>query len=96
MPLGRRHCRTLCRIFERPTRADVGWDDFVALVKKLGGQVSTGGRTSGSAHRALLNGRRAVLHKPHPDPRMKKGSVESVRDFLTAAGVTPASQGCKC
>jgi hypothetical protein len=32
----------------------------------------------------------------HPDPRMRKGSVESARDFLTAAGVTPASQGCEC
>ena len=96
MPLGRRHCRTLCRIFERPTRADVEWDDFVALVEKLGGHVSTGGRTSGSAHRALLNGCRAVLHKPHPDPRMKKGSVESARDFLMAAGTTPARQVCKC
>jgi HicA toxin of bacterial toxin-antitoxin, len=96
MSLGRRHCRTLCRIFERPIRADVEWDDFVALVKKLGGRVSTAGRTSGSAHRAPLNGRRAVLHKPHPDPRMKKGSVGSARDFLTAAGVTPGSQGCAC
>jgi hypothetical protein len=27
---------------------------------------------------------------------MKKGSVESARDFLTAAGVTPGSQGCEC
>jgi len=96
MPLGRQHCRTLCRLFERPTRADVEWKDFVSLVKKLGGDVGTGGRTSGSAHRALLNGRRAVLHKPHPDPRMKKGSVESARDFLAAAGVTPGGEGCKC
>jgi len=65
-------------------------------VEKLGGRVSAGGRTSGSAHRVLLNGRRAVLHKPHPDPRMKKGSVESARDFLAVAGITPAGQGCKC
>jgi hypothetical protein len=23
-----------------------------------------------------------VLHRPHPEPELKKGSVESLRDFL--------------
>jgi hypothetical protein len=46
------------------------------------------GKTAGSRQRIVLRGRKAVLHKPHPEPTMKKGSVESVRDFLQNAGVT--------
>jgi hypothetical protein len=39
--------------------------------------------------RFALNGRRAVFHRPHPRPDMVKGAVESLRDFLTEAGIEP-------
>src|SRR5262245_4978721 len=42
-----------------------------------------------------LRGRKTVLHKPPPEPTMKKGSVESARDFLQNAGITPQTEGCQ-
>ncbi len=91
-----KHCRTLCAVFEKPTRADVKWADFIALCKALGASFPKAGKTAGSRQRIELNGRKAVLHKPHPGPTMNKGSVESARDFLKAAGVTPEKEGCEC
>lgn len=96
MAMSRRHCRTLCAIFAEPTRANVEWTDFIALVRALGGELSKPGKTSGSRQRISLRGRKAVLHKPHPEPTMKKGSVESARAFLKSAGATPEKEGCKC
>jgi hypothetical protein len=96
MSLSQRHCRTLCAIFEQPTRADIRWADFLALCRALGAQLPKAGKTAGSRQRIALRGRKAVFHKPHPEPTMKKGSVESARDFLTNAGVTPEREGCLC
>ena len=42
----------------------------------------------------MLRGVVAVLHKPHPQPEMKKSSVDSARDFLLRAGATPKAEGC--
>lgn len=33
-----------------------------------------------------LNGRRIVLHRPHPGNELAKGAVEAVRDFLSVVG----------
>ena len=96
MALSSRHCRTLCAIFEEPTRQDIRWAEFEALLRALGATFSKPGRTAGSRRRIFLRGRKAVLHKPHPEPTMKKGSVESARDFLKNAGATPEKEGCSC
>jgi len=37
----------------------------------------------------LLNGMRAVFHRPHPQKETDKGAVISIRRFLTEAGVEP-------
>jgi HicA toxin of bacterial toxin-antitoxin, len=94
--LNGRNCEVLCRIFIEPTRADIDWDDLVRLVVALGGDWPKMGQTSGSRRRAKLNGVKGLFHKPHPGSVMKKGSVESARDFLQRAGVTPITEGCKC
>jgi hypothetical protein len=94
MPLSTKHGRTLRTIFEEPTRADIKWTDFLALCKALGAALPKSGKTAGSRQRIALHGRKTVLHKPHPQPTMKKGSVESARDFLKNAGVTPQTEGC--
>jgi hypothetical protein len=83
-------------MFEEPTRANIRWADFLALCKALGAQLPKPGKTAGSRQRIVLHGRKAVLHKPHPEPTMKQGSVESARDFLQNAGVTPRTEGCQC
>src|SRR5262245_24900248 len=95
MVLSNRRCRTLCAVFEEPTRADIRWNELVGLCTALGALQSKGGR-SGSRRRFLLRGTRAVLHEPHPGSEMNKGSVESARQFLRNAGISPAAEGCRC
>ena len=39
--------------------------------------------------RVVLNGVRAVFHRPHPRKETDKGAVKSVRRFLNEAGIEP-------
>jgi hypothetical protein len=96
MSLSKKLCRALCAIFEEPTRAHIRWEDFLALCKALGAELPKPGKTASSRQRTALHGRKTVLHKPYPEPTMKKGSVESARDFLQHAGVTPPTEVCQC
>ena len=81
-----KHDDTLASIFESPTRANVKWADVESLLKYKGAQITQG---KGSRVRVALNGRKSVLHKPHPRPDVKKKALESIRDFLSEAGVMP-------
>jgi hypothetical protein len=96
MALGKRHCATLCAIFEEPTRSDIAWDDFEKLVTALGGSWLKPGHNAGSRRKAALRSRKGLFHAPHPAPTMKKGSVESAREFLLRLGITPRTEGCEC
>lgn len=81
-----KHTDTLAAIFAKPTRSNIKWADIESLFVNRGAEVSEG---SGSRVRVALNGVRATFHRPHPRPETSKGAVESVRDFLTQAGVEP-------
>ena len=78
--------KTLERIFETPTRADVRWAAVEALVKALGGEVTQG---RGSRVRFRLGERLATFHGPHPKRVTGKATLEDVRRFLENAGVRP-------
>jgi hypothetical protein len=78
--------KTLARIFEKPTRADVRWSNIEALVKGLGGKVTQG---RGSRVRFQLGERVATFHGPHPQRVTGKATIEDVRRFLENAGVSP-------
>ncbi|MCH7876421.1 MAG: type II toxin-antitoxin system HicA family toxin [Gemmatimonadetes bacterium] len=84
--LGIRHERTLAAIFETPVRSDVEWTRVERLLKALGAELTQG---RGSRVRISLGGARAVFHRPHPRKEMDNGSVQSMKEFLTRAGVTP-------
>ena len=84
--LGARHRRTLVAIYDAPVRSDVGWKRVEAVLKALNADVTEG---RGSRVRVYLGGVRAVFHRPHPRKEMDKGSVRSMREFLTRAGVAP-------
>ena len=43
----------------------------------------------GSRVCVALKGRRAVFHRPHPAPTVKKGALDAVRDFLVSVEVKP-------
>ncbi len=81
-----KHHRTLEAIFEKPEQANILWRDIENLFAALGGEVSEG---SGSRIRVVLNGARAVFHRPHPRKEANKPTVRSVRRFLEQAGVKP-------
>jgi hypothetical protein len=81
-----RHRRTLEFIFENPIRADVAWSDIETLLRALGAEITEG---RGSRVRIVLNGVRAVFHRPHPQKETDKGALRSMRRFLSEAGVEP-------
>jgi len=78
--------RTLAAIFARPTRSDIRWAEIETLVRGVGGQVL---EREGSRVAFILNGVRAVFHRPHPRPTASKGAVDAVRRFLVTAKVKP-------
>ena len=84
--MNERQRRTLARILERPTGADVRWDDLASLLRALGAEEREG---AGSRVRFVLAGSILSLHRPHPTPALRKYAVEDVRDFLAARGIEP-------
>ena len=84
--MNKKQRQTLQRIFEKPQRSDILWNDIERLFIALGAEVNEG---KGSCVRVALNDVRAVFHRPHPERVTNKGSVKSVRRFLIESGVTP-------
>ena len=78
-----KNSRIFDAIFENPVRADLRWPDVETLLVSLGADITQG---SGSRVRVSLNGRRMVLHEPHPRPTLCKDAVRSLRRFLLEAG----------
>jgi len=87
--VNRRHEQTLARIFTQPAPANLRWSEIEGLFQAIGAEISEG---SGSRIRVALDGVRAVFHRPHPSPDAKREAVRSVREFLTAAGISPSME----
>lgn len=81
-----KHLRTLQAIFDDPVRASILWTDIENMLGALGAEISEG---SGSRVRIVLNGVRAVFHRPHPRKETDKGAIKSMRRSLIEAGVQP-------
>ena len=79
-----KHRRTIEAIFSKPTMSDIAWSDVEKAIVALGGTMSEG---TGSRVRFLLNGTIATFHRPHPKREATKAQINSVRDYLIAAGV---------
>jgi hypothetical protein len=82
--------RTLKRIFDLPTRADVTWSEVEALLRAQGATFREG---PGSQIRTSLGQVILSIHKPHPQKELKKYAVERVRDFLREVSLTPENAG---
>ena len=82
--MNKKNKNTLEAIFENPIRSDILWKDIESLLHALGAEISEG---RGSRIRIVLQGVRAVFHRPHPRKETDKGSVKSMRRFLIASGV---------
>lgn len=81
-----KHRKTLKEIFHDPVKSSIVWDDIEAMLMALGAQRFEG---NGSRVRFLLNGIKAVFHRPHPQKETDKGAVKSVRRFLQEGGIKP-------
>jgi hypothetical protein len=79
-----KHRKVIQAIFGDPVRANINWSDIESLFRHYGAEISEG---SGSRARVVLNGIRAVFHRPHPQKETDKGAVRSVGKFLLEAGV---------
>ena len=79
-----RQRKTLGAIYERPERSDIDWRDIESLLSALGAEVTEG---RGSRVRIVLNGVRAVFHRPHPQRETDKGAVRSMRRFFQEARI---------
>lgn len=85
--MNKKNRNTLAAIFENPFRSDILRKDIESLLYALRAEISEG---RGSRVRIVLQGVRAVFHRPHPRKETGKGSVRSMRRFLIAAGVRNA------
>ncbi len=56
------------------------------MLLALGAEIGEG---RGSRVRIVLNGVRAVFHRPHPEKEADRGAVKSIRRFLIEAEVEP-------
>jgi hypothetical protein len=77
-----RQKRTLRAIFEEPTRADIKWSAIESLLKANGAERF---ERKGSRVIFVLNGVKALFHRPHPSPDANKSTVRDVREFLRSA-----------
>jgi hypothetical protein len=82
----RKHERILEAVFADPIRSNLRWSDIESMLAAYGAEISEG---RGSRVRIVLQGVRAVFHRPHPQKETDKGAVRALRRFLTEAGVTP-------
>lgn len=84
MDLRKKHQKTLEAVFARPIRASVKWRDVESLLLALGATVEHG---KGSHIKLALRTARGVVPAPKKGGDMDKGALNSVMDFLIAAGV---------
>ncbi len=81
-----KHERTLLAVFKIPVQSNVVWKDCEKLLIALGAEITEG---EGSRIRVVLNGLKAVFHRPHPQKETDKGALSSLRKFLDNAGIKP-------
>jgi hypothetical protein len=86
MSVTSKHQKTLRAVFADPVRANIPWADIESLLIALGAERDEG---RGSRVRFVLNGIRAVLHRPHPQKETNRGAVKSVRRLLEEGGIKP-------
>jgi len=84
--VNKRQKKTLQKIFEKPTRADITWTEAESLLKARNAVIRYG---SGSVTMAAINKHVVCVHRPHPQKELKKRAVEALRDFFENTGITP-------
>ena len=76
--------RTLVRIHQRPTPADIRWQDLTSVLEYYGVDVT---ERKGSRVGLKKDGERIVVHRPHPGSVTGRATVRDIAAFLNATGV---------
>ena len=79
-----KHRKSYDALHSNPVRANIAWNDAVAMAEAFGVRVIPSG---GSLFTFVLNGVSAVIHRPHPGGESSKPMARSFRAFLDQAGV---------
>ena len=82
----RKHGRTLARIHQRPTPADIRWQDLISALAHHGVEMT---ERKGSRVGLKMGDERIVVHRLHPGSVTGRETVRDIADFLKAAGVMP-------
>jgi len=81
-----KHRKTYDSLFSNPVRANIAWNDAVAMAEAFGARVVPGG---GSMYTFVLSGVSVVIHRPYPGGELSKSRVRAFRAFLDQAGANP-------
>ena len=74
------------RFQSKPT--DFSWAELKSLLEGFGYSLVPGGSTGGSRVRFVHPERPPViLHKPHPNPILKRYQIEQILEFLRKEGL---------
>lgn len=82
--MNKKQRKTYDAIFADPIRRNIVWDDVLALIQSLGGNITQG---DGSRVRFDLNQISLNIHSPHPQKELKRYQIKALREFLIKAGV---------
>jgi hypothetical protein len=82
--MNKKQQKTLSKVLDKPTRADIRWDEIRSLFSALRAQIDEG---EGSRIQVVFKSRIFRMHQPHPRKELKKYAIEAIRDFLTNAEV---------
>ena len=76
----------MSRIFEKPTRVDITWDEVESLFIACNALIKEG---RGSRKRIIIDNQILGIHVPHPQKEFKQYAVKEIRIFLENLGITP-------
>ncbi len=84
--MNKKQRKVLEKVFDRPTRSDIKWNEVKSLLAACGAEIIEG---RGSRVRIIVNQQVLNLHRPHPQKELKKYVVELIKEFLNNIGVKP-------
>ena len=83
MLLRRRHRRTLERMRATPTPANIRWSEIESLLNALGVNLA---ERAGSRVQMSKGTEAMVVHRPHPRPETRRGTVRDIVAFIDRIG----------
>ena len=87
--MSHKHQRVLAAIFQEPVSANIHWRDVESLLEHLGATIEPG---HGARLRFVLKGVEGTLRRPHHSGVCSKHDIRHLREYLQAAGISPASR----